>query len=360
MSGTAAQRAIRVLDSHVSDRHVTGGGLVIWRDGQVETEHYAGDAAPGVSADANSLWPVASISKVYTAAMMMQLVEEGVVTLNTPLQLVLGDFTGGFRDQVRIRHLLTHTAGFIYESPDMETRLRAQTPRSELIREALASTLLFRPGTELRYADYNYLVAGHVAEVTTGTPFAELIHTRVLQPAALHQTFLPPRREDDGRMALVRGAAGEGTPGDMYNSAHGRELAHPAFGVWATTADLARFGTMFMPGGPRFLSEASVRAMTTDQTGGVPGVHPSMSGYPADARIPWAIGFALQTERTPGLYSDLASFRTFGHGGATGCALVCDPVCATVVAVTTNTHLRTGRDAWTRRMQSVLNCVFAG
>ena len=117
---------------------------------------------------------------------------------------------------------------------------------------------------------------------------------------------------------------------------------------------------MFAPGGPRFLSDASVRAMTSDQTGGVPGTHPSMRGYAGDVLIPWAIGFALQTASVPGLYADLASFRTFGHGGASGCELVCDPDSRTVIALATNTHLRTGREPWTRRLQSVLNAVFAG
>jgi CubicO group peptidase (beta-lactamase class C family) len=200
---------------------------------------------------------------------------------------------------------------------------------------------------------------GHVAEVAAGRPFTELVRTLVLDPAGLTQTFLPPSHDGYERMAMIRGSLGEGTHGDMYNSAYGRGLAHPAFGVCATTSDLARFGSMFMPGGPRFLSEGAVRAMTTDQTGGVPGSHPSMKGYAADARIPWAIGFALQTERLPGLYSDLASPHTFGHGGASGCALVCDPTCGVVVSVTTNTHLREGREPWTRRMQSVVNAVFA-
>ena len=68
---------------------------------------------------------------------------------------------------------------------------------------------------------------------------------------------------------------------------------------------------------------------------------------------------ALQTERVPGLYSDVSSFRTFGHGGASGCVLVCDPDIGTVVAVTTNTHLRTGREAWTRRVQQIVNSVLA-
>ena len=355
-----ADRAVRVLERQVAAGDIAGAGLVVWRDGAIAAEHYAGQAAPQLTAGPAVLWPVASISKVYTAGMLMRLVEEGELTLNTPVRLILPEFTGDGRDDVRMRHVVTHSAGLTYESPEMEARLTAHTPMHDLIAEAIKSPLLFRPGSELRYADYNYLLAGHAAERLTGVPFAELVRTRVLEPAHLAQTFLPPAIEHDGRIAHVRGAPAAGTSGDMYNSAYARRLAHPAFGVYATTTDLARFGSMFMPGGPRFLSEGSVRAMTSDQTGGVPGAHPSMQGYASDVRVPWAIGFALQTGRVPGLYCDLASPRTFGHGGATGCVLVCDPECGLVVALTTNTHLRTGRDAWTRRVQSVVNCVFAG
>jgi CubicO group peptidase (beta-lactamase class C family) len=353
------RRASRILERYVHHDAFTGAALAVWTSDRSIAEQYVGDAAPGLPAAPDVLWPVASISKVYTAAMMMRLVEDGVLTLNTPVHLILPTFVGEGREDLRIRHLLTHTAGLVYESPDMEARLKAHTPVAELTAEALRSGLQFRPGTELRYADYNYLVAGYVAEVATGTPFAELVRSLVLEPAGLRQTFLPPPHAEHARIAMIRGALAERTDADMYNSAYGRGLAHPAFGVFATAGDLARFGAMFMPGGPRFLSEPSVRAMTTDQTGGVPGSHPSMKGYATDVPVPWAIGFALQTKRTPGLYCDLASFQTFGHGGASGCVLVCDPVCGTVVALTTNTHLRTGREAWTRRLQSVLNCVFA-
>jgi CubicO group peptidase (beta-lactamase class C family) len=351
--------ALRLLERHVREGAYGGAGLVVWRNGDIVAEHYVGQAAPSVPAGADVLWPIASISKVYTAAVIMRLVEEGELTLNTPVSLVLPEFTGAYRDEIRIRHLLTHTAGFIYESPAMESRLEARTPLRDLVAEALRSELLFKPGTEVRYADYNYLVAGHVAEVTTGRPFADLVRMLVLESAGLKQTRFPPTPADFSRIASVRGAPGAGTEGDMYNSPFARSLAHPAFGVYATTTDLVRFGTMFMPGGPRFLSEPSVRLMTTDQTGGVPGSHPSMKGYAAEAPIPWAVGFALQTERTPGLYSDLVSPRTFGHGGASGCELVCDPAAGIAVALTTNTHLRTGREQWTKRVQSVLNCVFA-
>jgi CubicO group peptidase (beta-lactamase class C family) len=359
MPTSTASIASSILERHIRERGFGGGALVALKDGQTVIEHFAGEAAPDLSAGPGVLWPVASISKVYTAAAVMRLVEEGVLTLNTPVHLLLPKFTGDGREEMRIRHLLTHTAGFIYESPEMEARLRARTPLSDLLDEALGTPLLFKPGTQFRYADYNYLLAGYLAEVATGRPLAELVRTLVLEPAGLRQTFMPPRYEDESRIAIIRGVLAEGSDGAMYNSRYARDLAHPAFGVFATAADLARFGAMFMPGGPRFLSEPAVRTMTTDQTGGVPGIHPSMKGFAADVHIPWAIGFALQTAQVPGLYSDLASFETFGHGGASGCELVCDPTCGIVVAITTNTHLGTGREPWYRRMQSIINTVFA-
>ncbi len=344
-------RAIRVLEQHVAAEAFAGAGLAVWRNGEMVLEHYAGSAAHRFPAGPDTLWPIASISKVYTAAAIMGLVEEGVLTLGTPAHLLLTDFRGPWRDEMRLRHLLTHTAGFIYESPQIEERLAAMTPLPDLVGEALGSALLFRPGTALRYADNNYLVAGYLAELATGESMPDIVRRRVAEAAGLCQTFFPPGPQHDSRIAVVRGVAAEATSGAMYNSRYARALAHPAFGVVATTTDLARFGSMFMPRGPRFLSEGSVRAMTTDQTGGVPGVHPSMQGYAADLRVPWAIGFALQTAHLPGLYSDLGSPRTFGHGGASGCVLVCDPECGVVVALTTNTHLRTGREPWTRHLQ---------
>src|SRR3954467_15716028 len=133
---------------------IAGAGLIVWKDGAIVAERFVGNASAGLPAGPDVLWPLAAISKVYAAAAIMRLVEDGVLTLNTPVSLVLPGFAGGAREQVRIRHLLTHTAGFVYESPDMEARLAAHTPLLELIAEALASPLQFTPGTELRYADY--------------------------------------------------------------------------------------------------------------------------------------------------------------------------------------------------------------
>src|SRR3954451_19612953 len=178
-------RASRLLARYVREGAIAGAGLVVWKAGGIVGEHFLGNASPVLPAGPDVLWPVASISKVYTAAAIMRLVEEGELTLNTPVSLVLPDFTGGARGEMRIRHLLTHTAGFIYESPEMETRLAAHTPLPGLIAEALASPLQFAPGTELRYADYNSLVAGHIASIVSGMPFPELMRTLVIEAADL-------------------------------------------------------------------------------------------------------------------------------------------------------------------------------
>ncbi len=352
-------RFTHVVDKHTSSGEYAGAGLAVFQHAKLVAEYYAGEAAPGLAAAPNVLWPLASISKVYTATMIIRLVEDGVLTLNTPVCEVIPQFKGGGREEVNLRHLLTHTAGMMYESPEMGKRLRAHAPLTALLHEAIEAPLLFKPGTALSYADNHYLLAGRVAEIVTGRSYRELVATLVLEPAKLNQTFVPPRSEDESRLAKVRGVMAENSDGAMYNSGYARDLAHPAFGVFSTVMDLARFGLLFIPGGTHLLSRAGIRLMTTNQTGCVPGQPPLLRGFSSDLRMPWAVGFALQTEQVPSLYCDLASFRTFAHGGATGCVLVIDPECELVVALVSNAHVSLGRDRWYMRLQSILNSVFA-
>jgi CubicO group peptidase (beta-lactamase class C family) len=347
-----------VVARHIFEGGFAGAAVIGSRGGQTLLEHYAGEAAPGLPAGERVLWPIASISKMYAVSAIMRLVERGDLTLNTLVVDVIPEFTGEMREEIRLRHLLTHTSGLIYESPEMEARLIEQTPLEELVQEAYSAPVRFKPGTSLAYADYNTLIAGRVAEVVTGISLPELVRSLVLEPMGLRDTFFPTPAIEDARVATVRGTMAEGTSGAMYNSRYARGLAHPAFAVTATARDLLRFASHFAPGGPRVHTNATVRAMTTDQTGVVTGIHPSMKGYDSTAPMPWGLGWALQTEWTPALFCELSSFKTFGHGGASGCEMFVDPENDIALAVLTNTHLRVGREGWYRRLQSVLNVAF--
>jgi beta-lactamase class C len=355
---TTAELTARI-DRLVVAQGVPGAGMFVARHGRTVFEHYAGEASPGVPASPDSLWPLASISKLYTAAMVMRLVELGELTLNTLVCAIVPRFTGEGRELVRLRHLLTHTSGLAYESPQMGQRLAARTPLSEMLDEAIASPLLFRPGTGLSYSDYGYLLAGHAAEVATGRSFVELVQSLVLDPMGLRDTYFAPPPAVEGRIAVVRGVLAEGTDGAMYNTRAARDLAHPAFGTIASLPDLLRFASHFAPGGPRVLAEATVRAMTRDQSGGVIGEHFGPSGHGPGSRVPWGFGFELQTPTVPASLSELASLSAFGHGGASGCQLLVDPELGLIVTFVSNAHLLLDPEAWFRRIQAMTSAAIA-
>ena len=348
-----------IVERNVASGAFDGAGLAVLRGHEPAFRHFAGNAGPGLPAGSNVLWPLASITKLYTAAAVMRLVELGQLTVNTPVSSILPNFTGEGREDVRVRHLLTHTSGLPYESPHMGERLAAQTSTDALIDEAYRTPLLFAPGTRFQYSDYACGLGGRVAAKVGGMPFPDVVRTLVLEPMGLADTFMRPEDGGSERIATVRGVFNDRTDGAMYNSAYGRSLAHPAFSAAASLNDAVTFLRHFAPGGPRVLSDATVRAMTSLQTAGAPGEHPLLDGFPRDARIPWGFGFALQTEDAPAVFSELASFSTFGHPGASGCQILVDPVADLTVVLLTNTHILTGRDTWLRRQQEIVNACFA-
>ncbi|HET9014222.1 MAG TPA: serine hydrolase domain-containing protein [Thermomicrobiaceae bacterium] len=364
MSGTGAASdrlgvVYRLIGGFVQRDGVRGAALAVASGGAIVGEGYWGEAAPGQAAAPETLWPLASISKLYTAAAVLALVEQGVLTLATTVRSVLPAFDGEGREQVTLRHLLTHTSGLIYESPEMESVLLRRTPLEQMVDEAYTYPLAFAPGTRFSYSDYGIAIAGRMASVAAGEPFPELVRRLVLEPGDLHDTFMPPPAAAYGRLARVVGPLAEGTDGAMYNSPYALELAHPAFGTVASARDLLRFGLLFAPAGERrILSEATVRAMTSDQTGG--GAVGSVVGLDAEVPHPWGFGFIVRGQGGPQLGpGELTTPGAFGHAGASGCTLVVDPAHDLALAFVSNQHARVDPERWRFRLDAVANAVVA-
>lgn len=354
-SGLLGEAAARMAE-WVDDGQVAGAALAVSHNGEQIAELYAGEAAPGRPADAQTLWPLASISKLYSVAMVMALVERGVLTLSLPIHAILPEFAGDPKSNITLRHLVTHTSGLVYESPVHEQRLRDQVPYDELIDEASLYPLLFAPGERLSYSDYGIAIATRVAERVCQKDREELIQSLVLDPAELGNSYFRLPDDQWARLAKVVGSPAEDSEGGMYTSRYAIDLAHPAFGAITTAGDLLRFGEHFAPNGPRFLSRAAVRTMTTDQTGGhTPG---NVAGSSGVARpMPWGAGFMIATAGGPG--AALLSPGSYGHGGASGCALWIDPVERIVIAYVSNAHAGLGRLPFTRRGSGIVNAVLA-
>ncbi|MGE3797308.1 MAG: serine hydrolase domain-containing protein [Thermomicrobiales bacterium] len=341
------------IDRLVSNGRTPGAGLAIAVEGQPVYEHFAGFAREGRPSGPESVWPVASITKLYTAAAIMRLVEQGLLTLNLPVQKVLPEFEGGEYGKITLRQLLTHTSGLPYESPSHEDRLSERAPVDAMTDEAVTLELEFAPGTRQLYSDLGYAVAGRMAARASGQTFEALVRHHLLDQAGLRETWLPAPDSVYSRVAHVEGAVGRTPDTEMYNSAYGLSLAHPAFGAVATLSDLLSFGLLFDPfAAPCFFARASLDVMTTDQTcGDVPG---DSVIEPAGIIHPWGIGFMLKGRSS---IPELASPGSYGHGGATGCYLWIDPARRATIAFVSNKHYRSDPDDLMPRLDQVLNVV---
>ncbi len=163
--------------------------------GQPILEWYGGQAASGLPAGPDVLWPLASISKLYTAAIIMALIERGELALELPAYVWVPELEDE-RRAITIRHLLTHTSGLLYEPPEMIALFQQRASLEELVEPAFSEALLFAPGSRIAYSDLAYAVLGLVAERAGGRSFPELLRTLVLEPAGLEKTFCPlPRSE---------------------------------------------------------------------------------------------------------------------------------------------------------------------
>ena len=339
----------------VRTERVHGAAVAVVSRGQLVLEHYAGIAAPGLPAGPGTLWPLASLSKLYTAAMVVRLIERGELTLSTRAQTVLPRMDDGGREKITLRQLLTHTSGLIYESPDMPKLMANQTWLNEIVDEAYERPLAFDPGTGQLYSDLGYAVAGRMAATAMQDDFARLVSALVLEPSGLKETFFPVPPAEDNRIASVAAAFAEGTPGAMYNSRYSRELAHPAFGAYATLGDLLSFGLLFTPyASKQLFTGAGLRTMVSDQTGGdLPGERVTLATHVIH---PWGLGVMIKARSgTP----ELVSPESFGHAGATGCILWIDPILDVVIAFVSNRHYNADPDGLFGRLDRVVNLTMS-
>ncbi len=269
---------------------------------------------------------------------------------------MLPEFTGDGREHVTLRHLLTHTAGLSYEPENLAELFQANADWVQQLAHGYTDPLLFQPGTGQTYSDTGIGLAALMAVTVTGVPFDELVRSRVLEPGGLRDTFMPPPERELGRVAQVANVLGYGTDWAHYNSAYGARTAHPAYGTVASLDDALRYMLLFDPAGTRRIhSGVAMAAMTSDQA----RIRP-LFGYrpePSSSVDAWGLGFILKDRSAD---SGLASPQSFGHEGASGCVIWCDPVQRVSFAFVSNSHLLGGMEEWTTRVEAAINvCLSA-
>lgn len=224
----------------------------------------------------DSRFRIGSMSKMFVATVVLQLVAEERVALDAPVERYLpGVITGNGNDgrDITVRQLLQHTSGlpdyldYLSLTEVLADPVAHHDPR-ELVQLALAHPRLFAPGTGWQYSNTDYVLAGMLIEQVTGRPYAQEIEQRVITPLGLHDTSVP------GDESAIAGThpRGYAKPEDslLDVTAVNPSIAGASGAMISSAADMNRFLDALVTG--RLLNPPELRAMmTTHPTGSTSG-----------------------------------------------------------------------------------------
>lgn len=235
---------------------------VVW------TEAYGfSNVAEQVRATPETYFSTGSTFKFVTAAAVMQLVENGLVTLDTPLNAILGaDLAVAEADDVTLRHVLTHYSGL--EGPAHRVPLWSHDGNMSAAELLKTITRVGPPGTEYRYCNACFGVLGYVVEKVSGETYDRYIASHVLLPLRIESgSTTVPGPSVVERMALPYDVK----DGVAVPIAQVRFSGRAAGDVYSRPSDMARFLVAMLNGGvyegARILESASVSEMETAQYG---------------------------------------------------------------------------------------------
>ncbi len=318
---TALQSAaLRAVEPVLASFKVPGIALAVAR-GSDQVEHLiiGTDGAENPLAP-DSLFPVASITKLATALAVLRLVNTNTLDLDEPLRRYLPDAAAA-RLGVTLRTLLSHTSGLPEDlAPDSAPYSKGLSWRA-LAKACLKTAPERQPHTYVQYSNVGYGLLAVVVERQTNLNFSNALESLALKPLGV-EGYLgvePPRSPI--ALADVR-SSHVSTPLEPYNSRFWRALALPWGGLITTVDGALRLVRAFHGFPSGFLSPAVRAEAVRNQTDHLGGGYGGPFIYPL---CPWGLGPDLRGAKQPHWAPVEASPETFGHAGASGCVAWCDP-----------------------------------
>jgi D-alanyl-D-alanine carboxypeptidase len=307
--GAELQRALeRVLGADAA----MGVSLAVMVPGYEPWLGVAGDSEPGMPVTTGMAFCAGSISKSFIAALVLQLVEEGKLALDDPLEKWLPDYPN-VDSRATIRQLLNHTSGLFQPNhhPDFFPTVFADGTRVWTDDEIL-STFLAEPysaeGTEWHYSNAGYTLVGQIIEAATGSSVSAELRGRFFQPLGLTSAFYLTEESAPGEVAegwmdigLYAPAVDPGPGAEPFSQFPWTATIPEAGGVFANTGDLATWAQALFHD-QRVLAPESLDQMLQ-----------FVAPEPDDERGVLLVGYGLgAVEFNPDLFEGT---RVIGHSG---------------------------------------------
>jgi D-alanyl-D-alanine carboxypeptidase len=309
----AAELEQRMLDAATEDEF--SGVVLVARGGKPIFQKALGlaDREQGIPNQLNTQFNIASMTKMFTAVAILQLVQAGKLALNDPLGKHLKGYPNAdVAQQVTIEHLLTHTGGTgDIHGPEFDEHRRELRTLGDYVKLFGKRGLAFAPGSQWEYSNYGFILLGAVIERVTGQSYYDYVARRVYAPAGMKNTGSFPVAQNVPLRSVgytrFRREGTPATPGAKWfpNSAMLSYRGTSGGGGYSTVGDLLAFANALEQ--HRLLDAKHTELLTTARSG------------PAKAAN-YAYGFSDQTSR---------GVRCFGHGGGgpgvNGQLMICRP-----------------------------------
>ncbi|HEV7574197.1 MAG TPA: exo-beta-N-acetylmuramidase NamZ domain-containing protein [Thermoanaerobaculia bacterium] len=310
----------RTIETAIAEHKLPGGVFHLERGNSVYERVYGNRAlVPAVEPMTDdTIFDAASLTKVVaTTPSVWLLIEHGKIEIDAPVSRYIPEFRGGWRDEITIRHLLTHTSGL---RPDLDL----STPWSgyeTAIRMAIAEEPRQRPGFTFRYSDINFELLGEIVKRVSGDNLDVFAKREIFEPLGMRDSGFRPA--DKTRIAPTEQTA-EGMLRGVVHDPTARRMGGVAghAGLFTTIHDLTLYCRMLLRGGAPIFKMETVKMLTSVAT-------------PPNVAVRRAGGFDIDSafSRPRGEIFPLGSY---GHTGFTGGMMWIDPFSKTFYVFLSN------------------------
>ena len=296
----------------------------------------------------DTIFDLASVSKLFTSIAVVQLIEEGHVSLESPVAAYLPEFAAHGKEAVTVRQLLTHTSGYASWLPLWS----AWPDQASRIEAVLEHPLADPAGSTYRYSDLNLITLGVLVERLRGEPLDAVVRRHITTPLGMDDTGYNPTDRSRTAATEYQAAPPRGMVRGEVHDENAWSLGGVAghAGVFSTADDLAILSQAILNGGTyrghRILEHSSVEQLITDFN----------RAFPGDSH---GLGFELDQR----WYMDaLSGPCSAGHTGYTGTSIVIDFASHSFAILLTNRvhpsrdwgSVNIARRAWAHGLASAL------
>ena len=297
------------IDAYVRAHHTEkefSGSVLVAEEGEVVYRGAFGlaNADWKIANQIDTKFRLASITKQFTAMLVLLLVDEGKLALDAPITRYLPDYPAESGDKVTIHHLLRHSSGipsYTRRPGFMQEDTLHSLPVAEFVAKYCSDPLEFEPGTEFHYSNSGYYLLGAIVEAVTGRTYRAELRARIFDPLAMHESGV-----DDQDAVLPHRATGYDSLLGSQRLARWIDMSNPyaAGALYSTVGDLwkwdqalrarrllspALYEKMYTPGKGDYgygwgIDQSDPAAPVIEHSGGIPGFSTIIWRVPARGR----------------------------------------------------------------------------